>query len=397
MAVTRVIGANGSPVEAPGAAELNGMMEQMERRIKELKVTPGMLQGFSRSVTELLDADSQQEMRDAAGIGAEKIAVKGDPGESPMLTVADDKLQYRLPSQQEWTELFNLDSLRPAPAKDGEPGINGKDGTNIESVDIGYQLSDSGAEPPASNWRSEPLSAVKGSYLWVRVAIRISDGTERLAYLVAYSGVDGLPGQSIKGEPGISIEGPSGKNGIDGREFKIRVDGGYLQYQYTGDSVWKNLLALSSLQGQPGAPGKDGVNATTTANATATTAGLMSPDDKSKLDGVSQPSIKAIASGGRPVGTGFTISTTRNAFATYTFSYQLAATLVLGQTITITATVDGAEVARMTDGLLLGLAGTLQKTKSVSFMVPAGKEVKFTRTGTSGITATVISGQETLL
>lgn len=370
MAVTRVIGANGSPVEAPGAAELNGMMQQIEQRIKSLKVTPGMLQGFSPSVTELLDAESQQEMRDAAGIGAEKISIKGDPGESPILTVADDKLQYRLPSQQEWTELFNLDSLRPAPAKDGEPGINGKDGTSIESVDVSYQLSDSGAEPPASNWRSEALSAVKGKYLWVRVAIKTSEGTERLAHLVAYSGTDGQDGESIKGEPGISIEGPPGKDGSDGQPGK---------------------------DGAPGRDGKDGINATTTANATTTTAGLMSPDDKSKLDGISQPSIAAVKSGGRLVGTGFTISATRNAFVTYTFSYQLTATLVLGQNITITATVDGVEVARMTDGLLLGLAGTLQKTKSVSFMVPAGKEVKFTRTGTSGITATVISGQETLL
>lgn len=367
MAVTRVIGANGSPVEAPGAQELEGMMRQIEQRFQNMKVKPAMLQGFSKDVQAVLTADSQQAIRDAAGIGAEKVAIKGDPGESPVLAVQNGELQYRLSGDDEWTSLFDLESLRPAPAKDGEPGEDGEDGsdgTSIESVDVYYHLSDSGDVPPESNWRSEALSAVKGKYLWVRVVIRISDGTERVANLVAYSGKDGQDGQSIKGDPGISIEGPPGKNGKDG---------------------------------DPGKDGKDGVNATTTTNATAATAGLMSPDDKSKLDGISSPSIKPVASGGRTVGTGFTISATRNAFATYTLSYQLTATLVLGQTITITATIDGTEVARMTDGLLLGLAGTLQKTEPVSFMVPAGKEVKFTRTGTSGITVTVISGQETLL
>lgn len=135
----------------------------------------------------------------------------------------------------------------------------------------------------------------------------------------------------------------------------------------------------------------------TTANATSLASGLMSNTDKIMLDRINSPVTTAVASGGRQVGSAFTVSITRNAFVSYTFSYALTATLTLGHNVLVVATVDGVEVARMADGILLGLAGTLQKTKGFSFMVPANKAVLFTKTGTAGITVTVISGQETLL
>lgn len=146
--------------------------------------------------------------------------------------------------------------------------------------------------------------------------------------------------------------------------------------------------------------GTAGTNATTTATATTSTNGLMSATDKSKLDGLSPPAAPittAVASGVRAMGTAFTLSASRNAWVTYSLGYTLTATLALGQNLQVVATVDGAEVGRISDAILLGLAGAINRNESMSFFVPAGKQVLFTKTGTAAITVTVVSGQETLL
>ena len=61
-------------------------------------------------------------------------------------------------------------------------------------------------------------------------------------------------------------DGQDGAPGEDGREIELRVDGGYIQWKYNTDpeSSWKNLIALSALQGDkgdkgdPGTDGQDG-------------------------------------------------------------------------------------------------------------------------------------------
>ena len=136
---------------------------------------------------------------------------------------------------------------------------------------------------------------------------------------------------------------------------------------------------------------------TTYSDATQSASGLMSAADKTKLDGIESTSVSAVASGGRPIGTAFTISSSRNARCTYSFSYTLTATLSLGQTVTLIATVDGVEVCRFADGILLGLAGAIAQAKTLCFDVPAGKQVLFTKSGSSAVTVSLISGQETLI
>lgn len=54
-----------------------------------------------------------------------------------------------------------------------------------------------------------------------------------------------------------SITGPEGLPGEDGREVLLRVDSGYLQWQYEGDASWINLLDLATLTG---AKGEDGAS-----------------------------------------------------------------------------------------------------------------------------------------
>lgn len=185
------------------------------------------------------------------------------------------------------------------------------------------------------------------------------------------------PKSDLKGDPGANIE--------------VRKTSTEVQWRKVGDVTWTTLYALSDVTGPPG------TNATTTSTATTTANGLMSAADKVKLDGIVAPSSSAVASGGRPVGTAFTVHATRNAWVTYSLGYVLTATIALGQTVQVTASVDGSEVSKLSDGILLGLAGTLNRNESISFFVPAGKQVLLTKTGTAGITVTVTSGQETLL
>ncbi|MDU1953781.1 MAG: hypothetical protein E6750_20610 [Atlantibacter hermannii] len=219
----------------------------------------------------------------------------------------------------------------------------------------------------------------------------------------------------------------------DGRSVELTATATDIMWRNVGDTTWKTLCPKSDLKGEPGAlsslipgtvttlphgtqptititgtppnqvlnigipAGQSGTNATTTSEATSSTSGLMSASDKAKLDGINSPSASTISAGGRPIGTGFTVSTTRNAWVTYSLSYALTATLALGQNVQISASVNGVEVARVTDGILLGLAGTLNRSESMSFFVPAGKQVLFTKTGTSAIVVTIACGQEVLM
>lgn len=157
---------------------------------------------------------------------------------------------------------------------------------------------------------------------------------------------------------------------------------------------------VTGIPGEKGDPGTNGTNATTTLPATQSVNGLMSSTDKTKLDGLSPPATPIstpIASGFRTMGTAFTVNATRNAWVAYSLGYTLTATLALGQNLQVVATVDGVEVGRISDAILLGLAGAINRNESMSFFVPAGKQVLFTKTGTAAITVTVVSGQETLL
>ncbi|MBG0762351.1 bacterial Ig-like domain-containing protein, partial [Acholeplasma laidlawii] len=56
------------------------------------------------------------------------------------------------------------------------------------------------------------------------------------------------------------LETVRGPQGNPGREVLFQVSGGYIQWQYTGDSSWTNLVELTSLVGPAGQDGVDGIN-----------------------------------------------------------------------------------------------------------------------------------------
>lgn len=143
-----------------------------------------------------------------------------------------------------------------------------------------------------------------------------------------------------------------GEMSEDGRSVELMTTDTDVMWRNVGDAVWHELCPKSEMgnsiitgivdpslsDGKPGdiyintatltffgkktsigwpvgLPMK-GTNATTTSTATTTTNGLMSSADKTKLDSINSMSASAVASGVRVAGTAFTISSTRNAWAT---------------------------------------------------------------------------------
>jgi hypothetical protein len=294
------------------------------------------------------------------GVYLPRKSVSGTPGEdghSPMMTVADDAIQWKLDNETTWRVLIPLSEI------DGEDGTDGTNGRSLEmQVSGGFIQTRLIGDPAWNNLLAVPTNGTNGS-----------DGTNGTNGNTILSGtVDPTAGTGVNGDfyinrATLTLAGPK------------------------ANGTWPAGVSLK------GADGTNGTNATTTATATTTTNGLMSATDKTKLDGINSQSATVIASSGRPIGTAFTVHATRNARVNYTFSYTLTATITIGQSLQVIATVDGAEVGRVSDAILLGLAGSVPINRSMSFFVPAGKQVLFTKSGTAAVTATVISGQETLL
>lgn len=79
-----------------------------------------------------------------------------------------------------------------------------------------------------------------------------------------------------------------GEKGDDGRQVTFRVEGGFIQWQYVGDTTWTNLIATSSLVGPAGPAGPAGeTGATGPAGETGATgpAGETGPAGQDGKDG----------------------------------------------------------------------------------------------------------------
>lgn len=275
----------------------------------------------------------------------------GQNGHSPMMTVADDAIQWKLDNETAWRMLLPLSEI------EGEDGKDGSNGTNGRTLEM----------------------QVSGGYIQTRL---IGDATWNNLMAVPANGTNGTNGNTILS----GTTDPVAATGANG-DFYINKSALTL-FGPKANGAWPAGVSMK---------GADGNNATTTSTATTAINGLMSASDKTKLDGINSPSASVIASGGRPIGTAFTVHASRNARVSYTIGYTVAATLTLGQTIEVVASVDGVAVERITDGIILGLAGSVSKNQTLSFFVPAGKSVLLTKTGTISVVATVAAGQETLL
>ena len=99
--------------------------------------------------------------------------------------------------------------------------------------------------------------------------------------------------ESIRGEKGKDgVDGTNGTNGVDGsdgRDVLFQVSEGYIQWQYTGDTTWTNLVSLSTLKGSDGV---DGTNGTDGVDGTNGTNGVDGSDGRDVLFQVSDGYIQ---------------------------------------------------------------------------------------------------------
>ncbi|MBR5975560.1 MAG: collagen-like protein [Clostridiales bacterium] len=130
-----------------------------------------------------------------------------------------DVVQWKYEDEDDtkWRELMNLDVLKV----DGEaPALRVEDGY------IQYEKSE-------GEWVNLiPLDSLAGA-----------------------AGSEGI--QGAQGEQGTQgIQGPKGDKGDDGRSVELRASNGYVQWRYTNENDWKNLIAVAALSGSNGQDGR---------------------------------------------------------------------------------------------------------------------------------------------
>lgn len=141
-------------------------------------------------------------------------------------TVSDGWIKWRRSPADQWHNLISTDELtgaanvieigsvttlaagQQARAEiDGESpnqilnlwlpsGSSGNNGRGISSVAVSYQTSSSGVNVPTGTWQASVPSVSKGQFLWSRILVTLTDGTNSTAYSVGYQGADGSNGSN---------------------------------------------------------------------------------------------------------------------------------------------------------------------------------------------------------
>ena len=123
--------------------------------------------------------------------------------------------------------------------KDGANGANGKDGASAAKGEKG--------EPGAKGDKGEPGKDGKNG----------EKGEPGPKGDQGDTGPQGQPGQP--GQPGPQgPQGQTGPAGADGRTIELQKGTLYIQWRYTGETAWQNLIAYTDLKGEKGDAGQPG-------------------------------------------------------------------------------------------------------------------------------------------
>ena len=88
----------------------------------------------------------------------------------------------------------------------GNPGEKGDPGVGVSSSKVAYQAGTSGTAVPSGIWSSTVVSVPEGQYLWTRVTLTYTDGSETVSYSVSKNGLKGADGSpGANGEDGNGI------------------------------------------------------------------------------------------------------------------------------------------------------------------------------------------------
>ena len=126
--------------------------------------------------------------------------------------------------------------------KDGANRANGKDGASAAKGEKGEK-----GEPGAKGDKGEPGKDGKNG----------EKGEPGPKGDQGDTGPQGQPGQP--GQPGPQgPQGQTGPAGADGRTIELQKGTLYIQWRYTGETAWQNLIAYTDLKGEKGDAGQPG-------------------------------------------------------------------------------------------------------------------------------------------
>ena len=135
----------------------------------------------------------------------------------------------------------------------GATGLTGPTGNGISSVSTTYASSSSGTTAPTS-WGSTIPSVAEGAYLWTRINIAFTNGSNSTSYTVAKQGARGATGaqgptgatgaQGPKGDTGATgPQGPTGATGATGNGIKsTAITYASSSSGTTAPSSWSNTI-----------------------------------------------------------------------------------------------------------------------------------------------------------
>ena len=170
---------------------------------------------------------------------------KGVKAEQISLRQSNGNIQWQF-LDGDWQNLVSIAELRGDRGEKGDAGKDGKNGTDGKSGSVGAAGAKGSPGQPGA--KGDPGS-------------RGATGAQGPQGATGAKGDAGAKGD--KGEKGDAggpqgPQGAKGDAGQDGREIELQKTSLYVQWRYSGDATWRNLIALSDLKGDKGDKGDTG-------------------------------------------------------------------------------------------------------------------------------------------